>query len=392
MTCRTLTALSAMALLACSAALANPTKGVTDKEIRVGQTMPYSGPVSPYGVIGRANAAYFDMINAKGGVNGRKINFISLDDAYSPPKTVEQTRRLVEQDEVAVVFGSLGTPTGLAVRKYLNTHKVPQIIMGTGASIFDDPSSFPWTMGWQPNYRDEAAAYARRIMEKQPGQPIALMYAKDDSGKDFADGFKAALGDKINLLVSEATYETSDPTIDSQIVRLKASGAKVFFFHATPKFGAQIIRAINDTGWKPHTYLANTTSSIAGAIEPAGFERAQGLISAAFLKDPNDPQWADDPEMKEWRAWMAKYNPRADTTDYLNVLGYAQAATLVRLLENAGTDVSRDRIMKEAANMNFRVPLLLPGIELHTTPKDYRPMKKLRLIEFRGKRWELLPD
>lgn len=371
---------------------ATSTPGVTATEIRVGQTMPYSGPVSAYGVIGRAHEAYFNMINDAGGVNGRKIKFISLDDAYSPPKTVEQTRKLVEQEDVALIYGSLGTPTGLAVRKYLNSKKVPQILLGSGATIFADPANFPMTLGWQPNSRDEAAAYARRILALQPGEKIALMYAKDDSGKDFADGFKAALGDKIGLLAGEATYETADPTVDSQILRLKASGATAFFFHATPKFGAQIIRAAYDTGWKPQTYVANTASSVAGAIQPAGFERAQGVVSSAFLKDATDPQWADDPEMKAWNVWMEKYNPRADVTDYLNVLGYAQAATLVKVLELAGNDLSRENIMAKAASMDFALPMFLPGIRLNTSPTDYRPMKKLRLIKFEGKRWHLLPE
>ncbi|MET3840353.1 ABC transporter substrate-binding protein [Bradyrhizobium sp. OAE829] len=366
--------------------------GITPTEIKLGQTLPYSGPASSYGVIGKAHAAYFAMINDGGGINGRKITLVSFDDAYSPPKTVEQTRRLVEQEEVALIFGSTGTPTNLAVRKYLNSKGVPSLLLTAGATILTDPKNYPLTMTWQPNYFDEASAYAKRVLQEKPGERIAILYARDDSGKDYAEGFKAGLSDKISLLAEEATYETSDPTVTSQLARLKASGATVFFFHSTPKFGAQILRGIYDLGWKPATFVASVTSSIAGTIEPAGLERAQGIISSAFLKDPNDPEWSDDPEMKAWRAWMAKYNPQGDVNDLLNVNSYAQGAAMVKILERAGSDLSRKNIMSIATNINFRVPLLLPGISLETSRTDYRLIKKVRLMRFEGKRWVLLSE
>lgn len=332
------------------------------------------------------------MVNDKGGVNGRKIKLILADDAYSPPKTVEQTRRLIEQEEVAFLFASLGTPTNLAVRKYINAKGIPHILLSTGATTFADPANYPWTMGWNPNYHDEAVAYARQILSDKPGEKIAMMYAKDDSGRDFADGFKAGLGDKISLLAAEVTYDTSEPTVTSQIARLKASEATSFFFHATPKFGAQIIRDSFDIGWKPTTYIASTTNSVAGALEPAGPEKAIGAFSSSYLKDAGDPQWANDPEMKEWRAWMAKYYPGGDVNDALNVYAYAQAGTLVKILEKAGQDLSRKNIMDSATSVNFRVPMLLPGISLETSKTDYRINKKFRLMRFDGKRWVLRPE
>lgn len=370
---------------------ADETVGVTSTEIKLGQTLPYSGPASAYGAIGKAHAGYFAMINGAGGINGRKIVLMSLDDAYSPPKTVEQTRRLVEQEGVALIFGSLGTPTNLAVRKYLNSKGVPSLLLAAGATSLTDPRNYPLTIAWQPNYFEEAAAYAAHALRDNPGEKVAILYAKDDSGKDYADGFKAGLGDKISLLVEEAVYETLDPSVTSQIARLKASGATVFFFHATPKFGALILRGISDIGWRPATYVASTASSIAGTIEPAGFERAQGIISSSYLKDANDPEWADDAEMKAWRAWMAKYNPKGDLNDGSNVYAYAQAAAMVKILEQAGNDLSRRHIMSVATNINFRVPLLLPGISLQTSTTDYRLIKKVRLMRFEGQRWVLLP-
>ncbi|MCC2106508.1 MAG: ABC transporter substrate-binding protein [Hyphomicrobiales bacterium] len=366
--------------------------GVTDKEIKIGGTVPLSGPVSAYGVAGRSLEAYFAMVNDNGGVNGRKINYMAVDDAYSPPKTVEQTRRLVEQDEVAFIFGTLGTPTNIGIRKYLNGKGIPQALILAGATTFADPQQYPWTLSWTPNYFDEAATYARRIMQNQPGQKIGLMYAKDDSGRDYAEGFKTTLGDKANLIAAEVTYETSEPTVDSQLARLKASGATVFFFHATPKFGALIIRGIHEMGWKPVTYVASTASSVAGVLEPAGLERAQGLISTAYLKDAGDPQWDNDEEMKAWRAWMAKYNPKGDASDWLNVNAYAQGACLVKVLQQAGNDLSRENIMAQLANIDFRVPMLLPGVTLKTSKTDYRLIKKLRLIKFEGKRWQTIPE
>lgn len=371
---------------------ADETPGITAQEIKIGETVPLSGPASAYGVIGRAHEAFFAMINDRGGINGRKIRLLCLDDAYSPPKTVEQTRRLVEQDEVALIFGSLGTPTNLAIRKYLNTKGVPHILLAAGATKLTDPAEFPWTMPWQPNYFDEAFTYAKRILADKPGARIALMYANDDSGKDYAIGFKAGLGDRASLLVREETYDTSEPTVTSQLARLKSSGAAAFFFHATPKFGAQIIRGIHELGWKPATFVAQTASSVAGVIEPAGYEAAQGIVSSAYLKDATDAQWANDPETKDWRAWMAKYHPQGDVNDYLNVYAYAQAWCLVKILERAGQNPTRKTIMASATNVNFRVPMVLPGITLETSKTDYRLIKKVRLMKFEGKRWVLLPE
>lgn len=382
----------AAAAVSTKAFAADETPGITAQEIKIGEVLPLSGPVSAYSVVGRAHEAYFAMVNDKGGVNGRKIRLILADDAYSPPKTVEQTRRLIEQEEVAFLFASLGTPTNLAVRKYLNTKGIPHILLSTGATTFADPANYPWTMGWNPNYHDEAAAYAKRILADKPGEKIALMYAKDDSGRDFAEGFKAGLGENSSLLAAEVTYDTSEPTVTSQVALLKASEATSFFFHATPKFGAQIIRGIYDIGWKPTTYIASTTNSVAGALEPAGLEKATGAISSSYLKDAGDPQWVDDPEMKDWRAWMAKYYPSGDVNDALNVYAYAQAATLVKILEKAGDDLSRKIIMDSATSVNFRVPMLLPGISLETSKTDYRINKKFRLMRFDGKRWVLSPE
>lgn len=375
-----------------SAIAAEDTPGITSQEIKIGEVLPLSGPVSSYGVISRAHEAYFTMINEKGGVNGRQIKLIAADDAYSPPKTVEQTRKLIEQDEVAFIFSSLGTPTNLAVRKYLNAKGIPHILLAAGATAFADAVHYPWTMPWNPNYHDEAFAYAKRILADKPGEKIALMYAKDDSGRDFAEGFKAGLGDNVSLLAGEMTYETSEPTVTSQLARLKASEATSFFFHATPKFGAQIIRGIYELGWRPTTYVASTTNSVAGAIEPAGYQQSQGIISSSYLKDAGDPQWADDDEMKAWRAWMAKYYPQGDVNDALNVYAYAQAETLVKILENAGNGLSRKKIMDSATSVNFRVPMLLPGISLQTSKTDYRINKKFRLMRFEGKRWVLLAE
>ncbi|MCP3468209.1 ABC transporter substrate-binding protein [Bradyrhizobium sp. CCGUVB23] len=375
-----------------SSSASDETPGITDKEVKIGETVPFSGPASAYGVVGRAHEAFLTMINERGGINGRMIKLICLDDAYSPPKTVEQTRKLVEQEEVAAIFGSLGTPTNLATRKYLNSKGVPSILLTAGATTFNDPAQYPWTMPWQPNYFDEGATYAKRIISDKPDAKIALMYANDDSGKDYATGFKAGLGDKIERLVAQATYDTSEPTVTSQLARLKSSDAAAFFFHATPKFGAQIIRGIYEMGWKPTTYVAQTASSVAGVLEPAGYEAAQGVISTAYLKDASDPQWAEDQEMKDWRAWMARYNTQGDLNDYLNIYAYAQAWCLVKILERAGRDLTRKSIMASAASVDFQVPMLLPGIKLETSKTDYRLIKTLRLMKFEGKRWVLLQE
>ena len=368
--------------------------GVTDTEIKIGQTMPYSGPASAYGTIGHAEAAYFQMINDQGGVNGRKITLVSLDDAYSPPKTMEQTRRLVEQEQVALVFQSLGTPTSVVVRKYLNDRKVPQIFIAAGATFWGDPEHFPWTMGWQPSYQSEARIYAKYILEHKPDAKVAILYQNDDAGKDYAKGFKDGLGPEAvkRMVIAETTYETTDPTVDSQITELMASGADTFFEHATPKFAAQSIRKVYDLGWKPLYFLANVSASVSAVMEPAGFEKAQGIITSAYLKDPTDPQWAEDPGYKDWLAWMKKYYPDGNLADGSNVYGYSVAATLVQVLKQCGDNLSRENIMKQAANLHMDLPLLLPSINLNTSASDFYPIKQMRLERFEGKTWILFGD
>ncbi|MGV2978993.1 ABC transporter substrate-binding protein [Camelimonas sp. ID_303_24] len=368
--------------------------GVTDAEIKIGQTFAYSGPASAYSVIPRAQLAYFKMVNEKGGINGRKINLISLDDAYSPPKTFEQTRKLVEQENVSFIFSPLGTPTGMVVRKYLNDKKIPQMFVGGGATAWGDPKHFPWSMSFQPSYQAETAVYAAYVLKNKPDAKIALLYQNDDAGKDYGFGFKKGLGpDNVKkLVVAEATYEPTDPSIDSQILKLKASGADVLFMHAIPKQAAQAIRKIHEIGWKPMFFLAATSTSVSSVLKPAGFDASTGIISAYYLKDPTDPQWKDDPETKEWKAFMAKYYPDGNLEDQMNVYGYVVARVTEKVLENAGDNLTRENIMKQATNMNFRVPMLLPGINVRTTPTDYYPLKSMQLQRFNGKTWELFGD
>jgi ABC-type branched-subunit amino acid transport system substrate-binding protein len=368
--------------------------GVTDREIKIGQTMPYSGPASAYGTIGRAEAAYFRMINEAGGVNGRTIELVSLDDGYSPPKTVEQTRRLVEQEQVALIFQSLGTPTSIVVRKYLNDRKVPQMFIAAGATFWGDPEHYPWTIGWQPAYQVEAAIYAKYILEHKPDAKIAVFYQNDDAGKDYAKGFKDGLGPEAvkRLIVAELTYETSDPTVDSQIVSLHASGADVLFEHVTPKFAAQAIRKIHDIGWKPMHFLANVSASVSSVLEPAGLEKSQGIISSAYLKDPTDPHWADDKGFKDWQAWMKRYYPEGNPVDSFNVYGYTVAATMVQVLKQCGDDLSRENIMRQAASLDLDLPMLLPGIRIRTSPTNFYPIKQMRLQRFEGREWKLFGD
>ncbi len=382
------TALAA-ALVGATGALAQ-TRGVTPTEIRIGQTMAYSGAASAYSVIARAEAAYFKMVNEKGGIKGRKVNFISLDDGYSPPKTFEQTRRLVEQDEVALILNPLGTPTGLVVRKYLNDKKVPQLFVGAGASMWSDYKNFPFTIGFQPNYHIEAGIYARHIMKNNPNAKVAIFYQNDDAGRDYANGFKAGLGpDGVKKhLIFETTYESTDPTIDSKIVALKGSGADTLFMHAIPKQAAQAIRKVKEIGWQPTFYLASVSASVGGVLKPAGLDNATGLITAAYLKDPNDPQWANDAGYKEWAAFMKQYYPDGDLIDVLNVYGYTIAQTMTKVLEMAGDDLSSTNIMKQVANMDFALPMLLPGIKMKTSPTDYSPLKKMYLQKFDGKVWQ----
>ncbi len=368
--------------------------GVTDTEIKIGQTMPYSGPVSAYGTIGTAQAAYFKMINDQGGINGRKINFISLDDAYSPPKTVEQVRRLVEQEEVLLIFQSLGTAHNTAIQKYMNAKKVPQLFVATGATKWGDPQNFPWTMGWQPNYQTEAHIYAKYLVQNKPGAKIAVLYQNDDYGKDYVKGLHDGLDKQAQkMVVKEVSYEVTDPTVDSQIVTLQASGADTLFIIATPKFAAQAIRKTYDIGWKPLAFLTNTSTSVAAVLQPAGLEKSKELMTALYFKDPNDPQWANDAAMKAWREWMKQYYPDGNVGDGANVYGYAAAQTLVQVLKQCGDDLTRENVMRQAANLrNFEVPGLLPGIRINTSPTDFYPIEQVQLARFDGKRWVLLGE
>ena len=362
--------------------------GITDTEITFGQTLPLSGPVSAYGQIGRAEAAYFHMINDQGGVNGRKLNFLQLDDGYSPPKTVEQTRRLVEQDRVAFVFSSIGTPTNLSVQKYLNDHKVPQLWIGSGSSKFDDPKHFPWTIAFLPSYMVEGRIYARYLLTEKPDAKVAVLYQNDDYGKDVLDGFRQGFGaDADKHIAATASYEVSDPTVDQQITSLQSSGAGVFLSIATPKFSAQAIRKVYDIGWKPLFIVNFVGNSVAAALRPAGLEKAVGLISTAYEKDPNDPQWANDSGYKDWRAWMAKYMPDGDLTNQFNVTGYEEASVLVHILRECGNNLTRENIMEKATHLKFAPPMLQPGIQMATTPDDYVAVKEMRLVRFDGKTW-----
>src|ERR1043165_598228 len=351
--------------------------GASDTEIRIGNTNPYSGPASAYGAIGKAIAAYFRMVNDRGGINGRKVNFMSYDDGYSPPKTVEMARKLVEQDEVLLLFQSLGTPSNTALHKYMNAKKVPQLFVATGATKWNDPKGFHWTMGWQPNYQTEARIYAKHILQTKPNAKIAVLYQNDDYGKDYLKGFEDGLGAKgATMIVAKASYEVSEPTVDSQILQLKSSGADVFFNITTPKFAAQAIRAAYDTGWKPTHYLNNVSNSVGSVLKPAGIEKAVGIITTAYLKDPTDKRWANDPGMKVWREFMAKYNPEGDTSDPFNVYGYTVGATLEQVLKQCGDLLTRENVMKQAANLKgFHVDTLLPGVTINTSPTDYAPIE-----------------
>jgi branched-chain amino acid transport system substrate-binding protein len=367
--------------------------GVSDSEIKIGQTMPYSGPASAYGTIGRSQLAYFAMLNEQGGVNGRKIVMLTLDDALSPPKTVEQTRKLVEQDQVLLMFSTLGTPTSMSVRKYLNGNKVPQLFISSGATAWGDYANYPWTMGWQPNYQTEAHVYAKYILEHAPNARVGLLYQNDDYGKDYLKGLRDGLGEMADkLLVASVSYETSDPTMDSQVVSLQGANIDVFFNGGTPKFGAQAIRKAYDIGWHPTQFLASVSTSIGAVLKPAGFDKAKGIISIAFMKDPTDLQWQDDPGYKEWLAFMKRYYPEGDLADNYNVQGYLLAQTLIDVFKRCGDDLSRENVMKQAAQLDLALPMLLPGMRLITSPSDFRPIKQLHLQRFDGEHWVLFGD
>ncbi|QQN65125.1 ABC transporter substrate-binding protein [Bradyrhizobium diazoefficiens] len=368
--------------------------GASDTEIKIGNIMPYSGPASAYGVIGKTEEAYFRKINAEGGINGRKINFISYDDAYSPPKTVEQARKLVESDEVLLIFNSLGTPPNSAIQKYMNSKKVPQLFVATGATKWNDPKEFPWTMGWQPNYQSESRIYAKYMLKHHPDAKIAVLYQNDDYGKDYLKGFKDGLGAKgTSMIVIEESYEVSEPTIDSHIVKMKSTGADVFFNITTPKFAAQAIKKNAEIGWKPLHFLNNVSASIGSVIKPAGFENAQGIISSQYFKDPTDPQWKNDPSMKAWNAFLDEYYPEANRADASVMYGYIVSQGLVQVLKACGDDLTRANIMKQAASLrDFEPSGLLPGIKVNTSPTDFAPLSQLQLERFKGETWELFGD
>ena len=363
--------------------------GITDAEIKIGQTMPYSGPASAYGVIGRTDVAYFKMINEAGGINGRKLNLVSLDDGYSPPKAVEQTRKLVEQEQVAFIFNSLGTPSNYAIRPYLTENKVPQLFVATGAAMWNDPKNFPWTIGWQPNYQTEASIFGKHIAATKPTAKIGVLYQNDAFGKDYLTGLKTGLGaDKVGLIIKEASYEVSEPTVDSQIVSLQDSGADVLLIAATPKFAAQAIRKTYDIGWTPVRYMTDVSLSIASVMKPAGLEKSKGVITANYGKDPTDARWKDDEGFKGWVAFVAKYLTPADLTDSNAIYGYGVAATMVQVLKQCENDLSRENIMKQAANIkDLELPMLLPGIKINTSPENFAPIRQEQLENFNGESW-----
>src|SRR5712675_1358806 len=365
--------------------------GATDTEIKIGQTVPFSGPASAYAIIGKTQAAYIKMINDEGGVNGRKINFIQYDDAYSPPKTVEQVRKLVESDEVLLTFQLIGTPSNAAVQKYLNAKKVPQLFAATGASKFTDPKNFPWTMGYNPNYQTEGRIYAQYILKNYPNAKIGILYQNDDLGRDYVTGLKAGLGDKAaKMIVAETSYELTDPTIDSQIVKLKSLGADLLYDASTPKFAAQAIKKVADLGWKPVHILDINASPVSATLKPAGLDISKDIISTNYGKDPGDPQWKDDAGLKAYFAFMDKYYPEGDKLNTVNTYGYATAELLVHILRQCGDDLTRENIMRQATSLkNFTGSLVLPGISAHTSPTAYRINKQMQTMQFDGERWQL---
>jgi branched-chain amino acid transport system substrate-binding protein len=364
--------------------------GATDTEIKIGNIMPYSGPASAYGVIGRTEAAYFKKINDAGGINGRKINFISYDDGYSPPKAVEQARKLVESDEALLVFNPLGTANNTAIQKYMNSKKVPQLFVATGATKWNDPKDFPWTMGWQPSYQSEAHIYAKFLMKEKPDAKIAVFYQNDDFGKDYLKGLKDALGAKASMITAEESYETSEPTIDNHIVKLKATGADVFISITTPKFAAQAIKKLAEIDWKPMHIVSNVSSSVGGVMKPAGFENAQGILSAAYAKDGADPQWDNDPGMKKFFAFLEKYYPEGNKLDASVVYGYGAAQTMVKVIEMCGDNLTRENVMKQAASLkDFAPDTLLPGVKINTSATDFAPIEQLQMQRFKGEKWDL---
>ena len=364
--------------------------GASDTEIKLGHTGPYSGPASSYGQIGKTIDAYWKSVNAAGGINGRKVNFITLDDGYSPPKIVELVRQLVEQDKVLCTFNTLGTPTNTAIHKYMNQKKVPMLYVATGASKWGDPKNFPWTMGFQPDYHTEGAIYAKHILANVPDAKIGVLMQNDDYGKDYFGGFKEGLGKDVNKIVKHVTFEVTDPTVDSQVIQLKDSGANVFFNISTPKAAAQAIRKAADIGWKPVQYLNNVSASVGSVMKPAGLENSQGIITAQYLKDPTDKQWESADDFKAWVAWMDKWMPGANKADANHVFGYAVSCLMHETLKKCGDELTRDNVMKQAANFQkFKLPLALPGITVNPSPTDYYPIQSVQLARFKGETWEL---
>jgi len=367
--------------------------GATDAEIKIGNIMPYSGPASAYGVIGKTEDAYFKKINAEGGINGRKINFVSYDDGYSPPKAVEQARKLVESDEVLLVFNPLGTPSNSAIQKYLNSKKIPQLFVATGATKWNEPKTFPWTMGWQPSYQSEARIYAKFLMKEKPDAKIAILYQNDDFGKDYLKGLKDGLGAKASMIVAEESYETTEPTIDGHIVKLKSTGANTFISITTPKFAAQAIKKLAEIEWKPLHIVSNVSASVGSVMKPAGFENSQGILSAAYLKDGADSQWDNDPGMKKFYAFLEKYYPEANKLDGSVVFGYGVAQTMAKVIEMCGDNLTRENLMKQAASLrDFEPDTLLPGIKINTSATDFAPIEQLQMMRFKGEKWELFGD
>ncbi|MGY3031533.1 branched-chain amino acid transport system substrate-binding protein [Bradyrhizobium sp. USDA 4354] len=367
--------------------------GASDTEIKIGNIMPYSGPASAYAAIGKTEEAYFNKVNAEGGINGRKIKFISYDDGYSPPKTVEQARKLVESDGVLLIFGSLGTSTNSAIRKYMNEKKVPQLFVASGASKWNDPKQYPWTMGWQPSYVSEARIYAKYVMKEKPDGKIGVLYQNDDFGKDYLKGLKEGLGPKTSMIVLEEAYDTSEPAIDEHVVKLKASGADIFISITSPKFAAQGIKKAAEINWHPMQIISNVSASVSGVLEPAGIEISQGILSATYTKDGSDPQWNADEGMKKFYNFLAQYDPKANKLDAGVVFGYAAAQTVVKVLQMCGDDLTRENVMKQAASLkDFAPDTLLPGIKINTAPDNFAPIEQLQMMRFRGRKWELFGD
>jgi branched-chain amino acid transport system substrate-binding protein len=391
-----LAAAAALSLLATQSALAQKKydTGATDTEIKIGNVEAYSGPASAYGVIGKTEEAYFKMVNDAGGINGRKINWISYDDGYSPPKTVEQIRKLIESDEVLFVFNALGTPTQSAVQKYHNAKKVPQLFVATGASKWNDPKDFPWTMGFQPSYRVEARIFAKYILKEKPNAKVAIFYANDDFGKDYVAGIKDIFGDKAkDMIVAEESYETTEPSIDNHIVKLKGTGADVFVNIATPKFAAQAIKKMAELEWKPMHLMTDVSISIGAVMKPAGLDASEGILSAGYLKDASDPQWKDDEGMKKFMAFQAKYMPDANVADANLVYGFAAAQTMVQVLKQCGDDLTRENVMKQAASLkDFAPDTLIPGIKVNTGATDFAPIEQLKMMQFKNGKWDLFGD